>query len=507
MVKRILITLGCFIAAILVTSLSHVLFDDGSFPLSLSCGKFDQKIIAVNTKEEEVNRLYADGVFLGNITSMDKLNNHLKEVYKDKYEDDFPGSGVHLGRNTYVVSEPGYFSYSDVDDQLLQYLDDNEDYTLETNAVIFSDDSGEYAEIYVTDTKLYEEAMNEYLSFFIDGTKSLAALEKNQDQSTLTDYGSKDVSLTVSQKISYQKKNASPSEIRRTREEILNYLEYGDTTQKEYYTVQKYDTVAGVGAKNHGLSANQVMNINRDQISSVDQVLKEGEQLCVTYFRSPIDVVVSRQALRKEAVYFKTEYQEDETMLVNTSQVVQDGINGSRNALYNEKWVNGILVSGSLKSSIDIQQPVKEIVKIGTMQPKDVGTGSFRYPVDNAYITCPWGCYYNHTGTDFINQYERWGNAIAADNGVVKEISYNSVSGNYIKIDHNNGYVTYYGHLREPSPLKVGDVVQKGDVIGRIGMTGFATGPHVHFYIEENGQKENACEVSIFPSCKEIGGD
>ena len=64
----------------------------------------------------------------------------------------------------------------------------------------------------------------------------------------------------------------------------------------------------------------------------------------------------------------------------------------------------------------------------------------------------------------------------------------------YIIIDHNNGYETYYGHMNVPSPLQVGDVVDKGDVIGQIGMTGLATGPHTHFFIMYEGERYNPCD-------------
>lgn len=66
-------------------------------------------------------------------------------------------------------------------------------------------------------------------------------------------------------------------------------------------------------------------------------------------------------------------------------------------------------------------------------------------------------------------------------------------------INHNNGLMTYYGHMNEPSPLKVGDTVRKGEVIGHIGMTGLASGPHVHFMVLKDGdinftQPMDACD-------------
>jgi murein DD-endopeptidase MepM/ murein hydrolase activator NlpD len=257
--------------------------------------------------------------------------------------------------------------------------------------------------------------------------------------------------------------------------------------------------VAGVGARNHGLSATQIMNLNRDKISSVDQALVEGDQLCVTYFESPIDIVVSKDSLRQVPVYYETTYVEDENILIGESQVRQQGVNGTRNVLYAEKWINGVLVSGTEQSSVEITAPQSEIIAVGTMQQPNVGTGNMRYPVDNPAITCRIGCYWGHNGTDFINQYNRWGEVFAADTGSVEVNGYTFINGYYVIINHNNGLMTYYGHMNEPSPLKVGDTVRKGEVIGHIGMTGLASGPHVHFMVLKDGdinftQPMDACD-------------
>jgi murein DD-endopeptidase MepM/ murein hydrolase activator NlpD len=59
--------------------------------------------------------------------------------------------------------------------------------------------------------------------------------------------------------------------------------------------------------------------------------------------------------------------------------------------------------------------------------------------------------------------------------------------GNLVKIQHSNGYVTYYMHLSRIL-VHVGEHAAQGDRIGLVGMTGLATGPHLDFRIERNGQ-------------------
>lgn len=504
--KKFMTLLICTLISIVIVVVMPMLFHTFSFVRVESestnhVGMFQQTVVSVNAKEQTIHKLYYKDELIGIFSNQEALDRHLKQVYHDKYEADFPDTKAHIGRDWYIVDEKSYYTYSDVSDEILNYLDENELYTLQCTAINISEDGKVKARFYVSDPKLYEDAMNAYLSLFVDPSSIASLTENANTQTTLTSYGSKDVGLSISQQITQEKTYASPSEIRTTEKSVLEYIEYGNNTEKQYYTVQAYDTVAGVGAKNYGLSATQVMNINRDKISSTDQMLKEGDQLCITYFESPIDVVVYKKTLRQETVYFETTYIQDENLVKGEAEVRTAGENGSRNALYTEKWINGVLTSGTLDSSYETKQASNEVVALGTKNEPGVGTGSFRYPVENVGISCEWGCYYGHRGTDFIDQYNSWGDVYAADNGVIEEVGYNGISGNYVVINHNNGYETYYGHMNVPCDLPEGTVVSKGDVIGHIGMTGLATGPHVHMYFKVDGERHNACE---FYDCESV---
>lgn len=73
-------------------------------------------------------------------------------------------------------------------------------------------------------------------------------------------------------------------------------------------------------------------------------------------------------------------------------------------------------------------------------------------------------------------------NIIAAQSGKVLVRGYSDVGGNYITIDHGDGYRTYYGHCSKII-ASAGQYVEKGEVIAYIGNTGYVTGPHVHFQV------------------------
>ncbi|MBR3357379.1 MAG: peptidoglycan DD-metalloendopeptidase family protein [Solobacterium sp.] len=493
MMKKTFMVIACFLCSILIVFFMPSSRSSSAFESS-AAGMFEQKITGISASEKTIYKLYDRGNLVGVLTSRQRLDRFLDSVYREKYEKDYPNSSCICGKDIYITEEKSLLEYEDIDENILNYLLDNELFALRATAVCFADDTDIFARIYVLDETIYENAMQTFITYFID-PDVLASIEQGYSLPLLSSYGTREVGISISETITMYKDYAAPSEIMRTEEEVLEYLEYGANTTKEYYTVQKYDTVAGVGTKNYGLSATQVMNINRDKIESVDQVLEEGQELCITYFNSPVNVVVYKETLREEAIYPETIYTEDPSLLVNETEVRQVGEAGSRNSLYSEKWINGVLVNGYLESSVDMRQPVSEVVAVGTMELPDVGTGTYRWPVNNPIISCGWGCYWGHRGTDIVNEYEPYGDIYAADRGVVEKNEYHYINGNYIVINHNNGFHTYYGHMREPSELEVGTVVDKGQVIGHIGMTGAATGPHVHFFIYEDDEtRHDACQ-------------
>lgn len=86
----------------------------------------------------------------------------------------------------------------------------------------------------------------------------------------------------------------------------------------------------------------------------------------------------------------------------------------------------------------------------------------------------------------------------AIGDGTVIYKGWNDGYGNYIKIRHPNNYETGYGHLsRFASGLKKGQKVKQGEIIGYVGATGLATGPHLDFSISENGKKVDFLKLKL----------
>ncbi|MBL7662416.1 peptidoglycan DD-metalloendopeptidase family protein [bacterium] len=101
-----------------------------------------------------------------------------------------------------------------------------------------------------------------------------------------------------------------------------------------------------------------------------------------------------------------------------------------------------------------------------------------------------------HNGIDFAAPTGTPVRAVAS--GVVDFAAYKGASGNMVLIRHNDRYTTGYLHLSKISPgLKKGDKVSRGEVIGAVGMTGLATGPHLHFSFLDNGKYVNPMSMDL----------
>ncbi len=128
----------------------------------------------------------------------------------------------------------------------------------------------------------------------------------------------------------------------------------------------------------------------------------------------------------------------------------------------------------------------------------NINTGEWYWPLPGVYyISSIFGGRYHpitgrwesHTGTDIP---AAGGTPIhAAQGGVVTVSKYNASYGNYCIISHGNGRVTLYAHMRKLPLVKVGQTVEKGQVIGYVGTTGSSTGNHLHFELRVNGTRDN----------------
>lgn len=133
-------------------------------------------------------------------------------------------------------------------------------------------------------------------------------------------------------------------------------------------------------------------------------------------------------------------------------------------------------------------------------------TTFIRVPVEGARVTSSFmpmrrhpvtGVLRPHQGTDFGAP--RGNKIFAAADGVISRRSFDKRGfGNYLMIKHDDSRTTLYGHMsRIAEGMKVGVSVKRGQVIGYVGATGLATGPHLHYELRVNNRQVNPLKTSI----------
>jgi murein DD-endopeptidase MepM/ murein hydrolase activator NlpD len=121
----------------------------------------------------------------------------------------------------------------------------------------------------------------------------------------------------------------------------------------------------------------------------------------------------------------------------------------------------------------------KEFLKPTTGRFAD-GFGMRRHPITHKMAF--------HEGLDLA---PGWGaRVVASQNGKVFFAGLRGGYGRLIILDHGEGLTSWYGHL-DKILVKAGQIVQRGELIGKVGNTGRATGPHLHFEVRLNGKPQN----------------
>lgn len=121
-------------------------------------------------------------------------------------------------------------------------------------------------------------------------------------------------------------------------------------------------------------------------------------------------------------------------------------------------------------------------------------------PVENGKYTSLFGYRINpitgkisfHTGIDIASP--EGTDIHAAYSGKVTKIGEDSRAGKYILLSHDDGFATFYCHCSEIS-AEEGDEIKQGQVIAKVGSTGWSTGPHLHFEIRKNNIRYNPIAV------------
>jgi len=246
------------------------------------------------------------------------------------------------------------------------------------------------------------------------------------------------------------------------------------------YTVKENDSLWSI-ARDHDMYIDDILKLN----PGLTENLKPGQVIYLSSAVPNVTVVTEKRIVYKEEIPFETKLTKDDKLYTNQSKVLVEGKKGLKEVTAVVVSYNGVEVSKKIKSENILEKPINKIVAVGSRRISYVATGSFNYPARGTITSRfgqRWGRF--HTGVDIAAPQ---GSPIyAADGGTVIFSGWESGYGYLVKIDHHNGYVTYYGHASKLL-VKKGDKVAKGQKIALVGSTGRATGPHLHFEVRKNG--------------------
>ncbi len=193
----------------------------------------------------------------------------------------------------------------------------------------------------------------------------------------------------------------------------------------------------------------------------------------------------------------------DATKYSGYRQVLQKGVNGSERVTKTQIYIDGVLQDTNY-SYETITEPIDEIVTVGTRTSYggvyigEASDSGFLWPAPSCHrVSSPYGWRSSgwHNGIDLVRA---GGGAsgtpvIASKSGRVEVVQRSSSGyGNMVLINHGDGYKTRYAHMIKGSiTVSVGDYVEAGQTIGKVGSTGNSTGPHLHFEVIRNGETQN----------------
>lgn len=272
-----------------------------------------------------------------------------------------------------------------------------------------------------------------------------------------------------------------------------------DKISSTSYSASEGDTIESI-AEEFGTTEELLRNANPGYDFGN---IADGDKITVTTVSKYVRIKKTVTSSTVRDIEFDTVKQRDATKYSGYRKVIQKGVDGSERVTKTEIYIDGVLYDTDY-SYETITEPVDEIVTVGTKTSYGgvyIGSASskgFLWPAPSChYVSSPYGWRSSgwHNGMDLT----RGGGGalgtpvIASRSGRVEVVQRsNSGYGNMVLINHGDGYKTRYGHMVSGSiTVSVGEYVEAGQTIGKVGSTGNSTGPHLHFEVIYNGETQN----------------
>ena len=446
-----------------------------------------------NTKNydpQEVYRVYLDGESIGLIYSKDSFEDHIdreEETIKKQYNVE----KVYIPNNLDIVKEITYNEKVESVAAIYDKIKDKTSFTIKGYKITIKgiEDVTEQGTIKnddivinVLDKEVFVKSIQDTIGAFIDEEDYSKFLNNKQEEIKETGTIIEDVYLKND--ILIKEDNISiKDEIFLNSDDLSKYLLFGTLEEQQKYIVKAGDTIESVSFNNK-LSVGEFLIAN-EQFDSVDNLLYAGQEVTLGIIKPAVKVVEEDYTVAIEDSHYDTIYEDDNNLAIGTEILKQKGEDGLVKVSRRITSINGDVTKVDPIDTEIIKPSVSQIIIRGKKYIPSVGNLKYWYwPTAPAYYISSvfgwrWGTM--HEGLDITGT--GLGSPIyAANNGVVVEAGYTPVNGNYVLINHNNGYYSIYAHMQMLN-VKLGQIVAGGQKIGTMGSTGYSTGPHLHFGI------------------------
>lgn len=461
------------------------------FVLALSCSILYLCVGYKHSLEpNQYYQVYLDDELLGTIKSRKELENYIDkrgEYIKNKYDVDkiYKPNGLEIKK--VATYENNLSTLEDIYNKIL----DKKAFTI--RGYQFTINGSEKSQkIYVLDKKVFEDAVTKVITTFVGQEKY--EKYKNDTQEEIKTTGSYTNNIYIDEDITIKEVDIPVNEqIYTTTDDLTRYFLFGTDAKQEVYTVQVGDTIQKV-AFNNKINVVEFL-ISNPEFSSENNLLFPGQKVIIEQTNPLLSVVLEEKTVEDEVDKFQVVETIDAEKLIGDDSIVQTGEDGLSRVTRNTKKINGIFIYSETDKREVLKPSVDQIISKGGKFIPYVGSlSSWGWPTNKGWTITSYhvwrinpvtGVREIHSGIDIAGT-GYYSPIYASNNGTIETKKYQYDYGNYVVINHNNGYYTLYGHMAAFGNQQVGDVVARGDIIGYMGDTGYATGVHLHYEMWKN---------------------
>ena len=451
----------------------------------------------VEKQIHEYYQVYLGGEKIGLIASADELYSKINEEQQD-IKKQYGVNNVYSPQSLEVQKVSTFKTDLKSATEVYEEIKDLDPFTIEGYEVTIKYEDGTRKKLYILNKEDLDEAVKNTVLAFVDEDTYNKYLTGTQEE--IVDEGVEITSIYFNDEITIKKAHISTEEQIFTNEtDLSQYFLFGTNEVKKTYKVKSNDTLETI-AYNNKLGVADLLIANPN-LGGENALLAAGQEINV----SPVDplsnIVVESFETEYQTVKYDTVIEFDKTIGSAEMYIKQQGADGMSQVTFASKSMNGVILSVAQVSATTIKEPKDRIVVYGSKNVTYYGNTTYwAWPTVKPFkISSHYGYRIHpikktrhlHNGVDISGVSSK--NIFAIQGGTVisaQPSGYNGGAGKNVKIDHGNGYVSWYMHLSKVG-VKKGDHVEKGQIIGIMGRSGSATGIHLHLTVYKNGDLIN----------------